>query len=423
METQNNAAPARLPAGLIVSLIFPIDPADTLNPMFARRTGWHLQENAITAALRSARAGGSVLDLTVSNPTDCGFHYDVQNIRSALSSECALHYQPVPFGLPAAREHVVRYYSDRQCSVAPEQIMLTASTSEAYSYIFRLLCDPGNEVLVPRPSYPLFDLLADVMDVQLTPYDLFYDHGWHFDFHTLQAHSPNARAVIVVNPNNPTGSYVFAEEQQHLRSFCAQQQMAIIADEVFWDYPLERAQPAPSFARPQDQALTFTLSGLSKVAALPQIKLAWTVVQGPDTLRRDALERLEVIADTFLSVSAPVQHAIPQLFGTTTDIQRQIRERTRANLTELDRQLASSQTMTRLRADAGWYAVLRIPRVLSDDDFAIRLLERERVLVHPGHFYNFTREGCIVLSLLPLVADFKQGVTKLISIADAVALK
>ena len=291
--------------------------------------------------------------------------------------------------------------------------MLTASTSEAYSYLFRLSCDAGDEVLVPRPSYPLFEMLAQVNDVVLRGYDLFYDHGWFIDFTSLRAAiSSRTRAVILVNPNNPTGSYVSETQARELEELCEHHRLSVISDEVFFEYALSEDADRVSWAQ-RDRVLGFTLAGLSKTAALPQMKLAWTAVNGPSALVTDALARLEVIADTFLSVSAPVQHGIAELLATAPEMQRKIRERCFANLTLL-RETCAESPVTPLRTDGGWSAVLRIPSLGSDEDFAIQLLEKHGVLVHPGHFYDFRREGYVVVSLLTPTETLREGMRRLI---------
>jgi alanine-synthesizing transaminase len=392
--------------------------------VFARRTQWNLKPNELTLAIQAAKASGrELIDLTASNPTECGFAYEGERIRAALSNAKALHYEPEPFGILSARQAVADYYAQRGLATVPERILLTTSTSEAYSYIFRLLCDPGDEVLVPRPSYPLFDLLADVQDVALKPYNLFYDHGWHLDVHSVERLiTERTRAIMVVSPNNPTGSYLEGREADELEALGAKHNLAIVADEVFGDYELRSDREAFSSWAGRNKALTFTLCGLSKAAGLPQIKLAWTVVNGPEPLRSEALKRIEIIADTYLSVNAPVQHALPELLATAPALQEQIRTRCRANRGELERQVSESRACSLHRADAGWYAILRIPNVISDDEFAIRLIQQHGVLVHPGHFYNFTKDGYAVVSLLPVAEHFRDGVSHLLTTADALLL-
>jgi aspartate/methionine/tyrosine aminotransferase len=314
--------------------------------------------------------------------------------------------------LRGARDAVAAYYAQHGAQVSPEDVILTTSTSEAYAFIFRLLCEPGDEVLVPAPSYPLFEFLATIQDVRLRSYPVFYDHGWHVDVHALrQAVSERTRVVMVVNPNNPTGSYLKSAELRDLNALCAERTMTIVADEVFLDYPLD-GMARPSLAA-NEAALTFTLGGLSKLAALPQMKVAWMVVSGPEELKRASMERLEVIADTFLSMNAPIQLAVPRLMELGVEVRRQLQERIAANLRELDGQLTQQKTIARLEIDGGWYAVLRVPVVGSDEELAIRLLD-EGVLVHPGHFYDFQREGVLVVSLIARDEEFRAGVRRMV---------
>jgi alanine-synthesizing transaminase len=378
--------------------------------MFAKRTNWNLTPNRLSAALAAHRAAGKpLLDLTVSNPTECGFEYDGSAILDALSNPAALFYEPNPRGLESARRAVAGYYADRQEDVSVEDIFLTASTSEAYSYIFRTLCDSGDELLIPSPSYPLFDFLADIQDVGLVRYPLVYDHGWQIDFHALeQAITPRTRGVIVVHPNNPTGHFAKHAEMAKLNAICSTRQMAIIADEVFLDYSLEGDRPA-SFAANRG-APTFTLSGLSKISGLPQMKAAWLVASGPQQWKSEALARLEVIADTYLSVNAPVQLAIPRFLEQRHAFQEQVMSRVRRNLAELDRQIRAQEACSRLKVEGGWCAVLRVPATRSDEDLAIKLLVTKGVYTHPGHFYDFASEGFLVVSLITQPADFAQGI-------------
>jgi alanine-synthesizing transaminase len=383
--------------------------------MFARRTEWNLKPNRFSAALEQAkRSGKKLFDLTASNPTEVGLEYDQPDILQALSRPESLIYEPEPHGLLSAREAVAGYYAERRAKVSPEQIILTTSTSEAYSFLFRLLCDPGDEVLIASPSYPLFDLLAGIQDVKLTSYPLFYDHGWHIDLHALEsAVTARTRAVLVVHPNNPTGSFVSETERLALLKLCGKRELALIADEVFLDF-VQAGTTAETFARAQELGLTFTLSGLSKIAALPQLKLAWLVASGPTELRERAMQRLEVIADTYLSVNAPIQHAVPDLLRIGAGLREQLRTRISHNLTELDRQLKQQKSCQRLQIQAGWYAVLRVPVVGSDEEMALRLLQEQGVVVHPGHFYDFQQEGYLVVSLITPPADFLEGVGKLL---------
>jgi alanine-synthesizing transaminase len=390
--------------------------------MFSERTNWRLTQNRLTQAVEEARARGvRLIDLTASNPTRVGLRYDSAAILRALGSPQAMDYDPQAKGLLSAREAVAAYYrelsgpdTDSEIScVNPERIVLTASTSEGYSYVFRLLCNAGDELLVPKPSYPLFEFLADLQDVMLVPYPLIYDHGWQMDFHSMvKAVTARTRGVVIVHPNNPTGSYVHAEERGPLNAFCREHGLALIVDEVFLDYGLEasgvRVVPNSSFASNQE-VLTFTLSGLSKISALPQIKVAWVVTTGSDDIANAAMARLEVIADTYLSMNAPIQWAIPALLEQRCGIQQQLMSRVRGNLEELDRQLAGQASCQRLVVEGGWYAVLRVPVTRSDEELAIELVCEHSVLVHPGHFYDFPSDGYLVLSLISPEQEFAAG--------------
>ena len=418
--------------------------------MFADRTNWRLARNRLTEAVEAARAAQTeLLDLTVSNPTRVGLDYDAAAILAALHSPRALDYDPQAKGLLSAREAVSRYYSERcglgerhvagnVSTIDPERIVLTTSTSEGYSFVFRLLCNAGDELLVPKPSYPLFEFLADLQDVKLVPYPLIYDHGWQMDFPSLEkALTKRTRGVVVVNPNNPTGSYVKAEEIAPLSAFCRAHSLALIVDEVFLDYRLEQANtmslharmdrtsPIHPFGRDDNSfawnsgVLTFTLSGLSKISALPQMKVAWVVTSGPNAEAAEAMARLEVIADTYLSMNAPIQWAVPTLLGQQKNIQGQLLERVRRNLVELDRQLAGQQACQRLQVEGGWNAVLRVPVTRSDEELAIALVREQGVLVHPGHFYDFPSDGYLVLSLITPPGEFGEGIAKLLDYVAA----
>ena len=382
--------------------------------MFASRTNWNLKPNRLAGALEQHNSSGrSLLDLSASNPTECGFKYDAPAIMRALCAPASLQYHPDPKGLKSARQAVSDYYAEHGARVAVDDLILTASTSEAYSFIFRLLCNPGDELLIPTPGYPLFDFLADVNDVKLSRYPLFYDHGWHIDMHALkQAITPRTRGIIVVHPNNPTGHFTRAEEIAQLNQICTANQMAIIADEVFLDFSLGSEQK--SFVT-NAGALTFTMSGISKISGLPQMKFAWLAVSGPEAEKREALARLEMIADTYLSLNAPIQLAAPVLLQQRKQFQRQLMARVRANLTELDAQLTKEKRLDRLAAEGGWYAVLRIPATRPDEELALELLEKHSVYVHPGHYYDFPGDGYLVVSLITPEQDFQEGMGRILS--------
>ncbi len=388
--------------------------------MFSKRTEWKLTPNRFSQVQADLRASGmEVLDLSLSNPTRAGFPLDQDAILQALAQPEALDYDPQPKGLLAARQAVARYYHDAHdvFGVDPESVILTTSTSEGYSYIFRLLCNPGDEVLVPKPSYPLFEFLADLQDVTLMPYPLIYDAGWQIDFPSLyKAVNHRTRAVVVVHPNNPTGSYASSGEVDGLNRFCGEYDLPLIVDEVFLDYAIDGA-PRSSFVS-NDSALTFTLSGVSKISGLPQMKVAWLAASGPEEIKNQALARLEVIADAYLSMNAPLQLAIPVLLDQRKNLQPLLLDRIRSNVQEFDRQLAHQKVCERLRVDGGWSAVLRVPALQSDEDLAIDLLRKVAVLVHPGHFYDFPKDGYLVLSLITPTEEFREGVSRILGVLN-----
>jgi len=388
--------------------------------MFSDRTNWKLTRNRLTEALDEVRSSGArVLDLTISNPTRAGLSYDEPWILQSLASPQAMDYDPQPKGLTSARGAVADYYRRAHGirELDPEQLILTTSTSEGYSFVFRLLCNPGDELLVPKPSYPLFDFLADLQDVKLMPYPLLYDHGWQMDFPLIEKLvTKRTRGVVVVHPNNPTGSYVHSPERESLNRFCREHELALIADEVFLDYPHDRALPQ-SFAANQS-VLTFTLSGVSKISALPQMKVAWIVTSGRASAVDAAQARLEVIADTYLSMNAPIQWAVPALLEQRESIQQQLLDRVLTNLAELDRQLAAQKTCQRLSVEGGWYAVLRVPVTQTDEELAVDLLRRKSVLVHPGHFYDFPSDGYLVLSLIAPPIEFAEAVQRVLEMLN-----
>ena len=382
--------------------------------MFSRRTDWKLTPNRFTEAIAEVRASGEeILDLTVSNPTRAGIEFDGPAILDSLRNPKSLDYDPQPKGSLRAREAAAAYYRDRGEPLNPERLVLTTSTSEGYSYVFRLLANPGDEVLVPKPSYPLFDFLAELQDVKLVGYPLLYDHGWQIDWQSLEsAVTEKTRAVVVVHPNNPTGSFVSTAERERLGKLCRERGLALIVDEVFLDYVHDSSR-RQSFVANAD-ALTFTLSGISKISALPQMKLAWIAVSGPTADVDPSMQRLEVIADTYLSLNAPVQLAAGVLLEQRKKIQPQLMQRVLANLTELDRQLAGQKSCVRLDVEGGWYAVLRVPATQSDEDLVIQLLRERCVLIHPGHFYDFPNHGYLILSLIASQASFGAGIARVL---------
>jgi aspartate/methionine/tyrosine aminotransferase len=386
---------------------------------FSTRTAWDSAESSYAAAVREARAsGGRVYDLTLSNPTRCGFHYDAEALLEPLRDPSALIYNPDPRGLVSAREAVMRYYLGHGAHVSVDDLILTTSTSESYSFLFRLLCNSGDEVLVAQPSYPLFDFLADLDDVRLRPYPLFYDHGWCIDFSELErAITSRTRAILVVHPNNPTGHWTGEGERERLEAICVQHGIALIVDEVFLDYPLRDLTPPPrSFACGAHPAPTFVLSGLSKIAGLPQMKAAWIAALGPQREQIEALARLEIVADTFLSMNTPVQLAIPSWLAGGEAIQGQILERARGNLATLKRIEAESPgRLHLLQVDAGWSAVLGLPGCVGETDCAERLARERGVIVHPGSFFGMAEAGRVVVSLIGPAVEFAVSIQRAIA--------
>jgi alanine-synthesizing transaminase len=363
---------------------------------FSRRTGWDTTESSFAQAVRQARAAGrGIVDLTVSNPTICGFDYDVDGILGALADPGAMIYDADPMGMRSAREAVSGYYADHGAFVDPACVLLTTSTSEAYGYLFKLLCDSGDEVLVAQPGYPLFDFLADLEDVRLRNYPLFWDFGWWIDFAELERMiGPRTKAILVVNPANPTGHWTRRPERERLEELCARHGLALIVDEVFLDYPVV-GDAGESFAVGDRACLTFVLSGLSKVAGLPQMKVGWCVALGPGS--DEALRRLEIVADTFLSMGAPAQRALPHWLADRRGIQEQIRARVRENL--------GLVRGRHLPVASGWCVVL----LLENGRTAESVLEESGVVVHPGSFYGLSGPGRVVASLLGPVEEFRRG--------------
>ena len=376
---------------------------------YSKRLDWSLSRNVLTDALEQRRASGDhIHDLTQSNPTEAGISYP--SFHEWLADPRILQYEPNPRGLLSAREAVSEYYDG---TVHPGRILLTASTSEAYSYLFKLLCDPGDEVLVPRPSYPLFDMLAQLECVRALQYPLRYHEGWFIDIEALrQAVTPRTRAIVWVNPNNPTGSYLKRAEYAAVAELCAGHGMALISDEVFADYAFEENPDALRSLTPTEGCLSFSLSGLSKVCGMPQMKLGWVVASGPGS--DAAIDRLEWIADTFLSVGAPVQCAARALLASRKDIQQRIRTRTSRNLAFLHAMRLPSSAWRVLRVEGGWYATLHVPSTRSEEEWTLELLARG-VLVQPGFFFDFESEPYLVVSLLTETETFETGIRHILN--------
>lgn len=382
--------------------------------VFSHRTAWDRSDNALSRELAAARAEGrTLIDLTESNPTRVGLGGAA--LLPLLGHPRGAAYTPSALGHADARAAVARYYADRGLVVDPERVCLSASTSEAYGWLFKLLCERGDEVLVPAPSYPLFAFLAALEDVTLVPYPLRRDERFRADLSELEARiGPRTRAIVLVHPNNPTGTFVRRDEAAAIERIATEHGLGLIVDEVFGDYAIEalKADRLPSFAG-EREALTFVLSGLSKVTAMPQVKLGWIVTLGPAEVADEALGRLEVIADTYLSVSTPVQRALPEILARRGPIQDAIRARTENNLRALDEAIAAlgeEAPVRRLPIDGGWYATIEVARTRDEDAWMTLLLREEGVIVHPGYFFEFGEEGYLVVSLLPEEAAFRDAI-------------
>ncbi|MFT3754944.1 MAG: pyridoxal phosphate-dependent aminotransferase [Pseudoxanthomonas sp.] len=419
-------------------------PAPTADAVrFSSRLQWTAAKNRLSVAVAAARqAGRELLDLTVSNPTRALPELYPAALLTPLGAERGLRYEPAPQGAPEARRSIADYYATRGITVSPDHLVLSASTSEAYTWLFQLLCDPGQEVLFPQPSYPLLEFLAGLAAVRLVPYPLHFDggthgHWWLGNGALHDACTPSTRAIVVVSPNNPTGSFLRRSELLALCDLCRTRGLALIVDEVFSDYALPRGAPdAASTARATPDPLVlsvlsaiqelgaaaplcFVLSGLSKVVGLPQLKLGWVHVGGPAPLRQAAQDRLELIADTFLSVGTPVQLAAPHLLAAQPRVRAAITARLETNL-QLLREAVHDSACQLLPVEGGWYAVLRLPRLLSEEDWALLLLAEDGVVVHPGYFYDFAQEAYLVLSLLCPPVVLAEGVRRLVQRVAAV---
>lgn len=383
---------------------------------FSHRTSWHREPNRLSELLEKRRASGNpILDLTVSNPTECGFHYPENEILSALQNKEVLQYHPNPRGLSSAREAVVQYYREKGIVINAENVFLTASTSEGYSMLFQLLCNAGDSVLAPQPSYPLFDYLAQVNDVSLRHYQLRYEYEWHIDIQSIRENiSPNTKAIILVHPHNPTGMFLKKGEFATIKTIAQQHGLALIVDEVFIDFRFtDDVNTQPSLTG-EKEVLTFTLNGISKSCGLPQMKLGWMVVSGEHRAVSEASERLEILCDTFLSVNTPVQIALPELMRQSQNVRQQIINRITSNYGFLKQSFVNTSCSV-LAAEGGWYGILRVPETTSDEGWAIELLGKKGIYVHPGYYYDFQKGSFLVVSLLPEPSVFSSAVSALTS--------
>jgi alanine-synthesizing transaminase len=382
--------------------------------MFSSRTQWNMVPNHLSDLVAAKRQRGEIIiDLTESNPTRCGISYPENKILAALANESSLLYQPEPRGLLIARKAIAEYYATLGVTVNPEHILLTASTSEAYSFLFKLLCNAGDEVIVPQPSYPLFEYLCQLNDVALRYYRLAYDGEWHIDFESLESVSTNrTRGLILVHPNNPTGSYLKQSEFDRVCAVAAEHQCAIIADEVFGSYNFSSDYHRASILTSNTSVLSFSLNGISKLLGLPQLKLSWIIIRGNSQHTDEVLNRLDIIADTFLSVNTPVQVALPKLLEQSQCIGKQIRTRVYSNYHLLQRVFTDSRA-TVFQTEGGWYAILQLPQCYNDDEWAVELLHQQNILVYPGHFFDMKQKSCIVLSLLPPSDFFADALSRI----------
>lgn len=381
---------------------------------YSHRLSWNFSANPLTRLIEEKHARGfPLLDLTISNPTEAFSHYPHEVIRRALSNISDFTYHPAPAGELVARRAVCEYYNQRKISIAPDQVLLTASSSESYALLFKLLCDPGDEILAPVPSYPLFEFLAKLESVRIVPYPLRYDGAWFIDFDALRHQiSPRTRALVIVNPNNPTGSFLKKHEHDQILSIAHEHALPIVSDEVFMDYSFADASNRILSLTRCDSVLSFSLNGLSKSAGMPQMKLGWMVVNGPESDRARALARLELLLDTYLSVNTPVERALPALLASGAGFQTEISARLRINLDKLDHLLHATPAH-RLHTEGGWSAILQLPSTRAEHDWISLLTGAHNVLVHPGHFFDMTSEPYVVLSLITAPSIFEEGVERM----------
>jgi len=385
--------------------------------MFSQRTNWSFDTNPLMARLKAIRdQGEKILDLTESNPTACGFKYPTEKILTALANPKNMSYEPCPRGSLASREAIVSYYQKKGFLVNPEKVFFTASTSEAYAFLFRLLLNPGEKILVPRPSYPLFEFLAQLNDVEMDFYSLVYDGKWSIDLKALsQAVTSQHKAVLLVNPNNPTGSYIKEKELKELNAICQRHSLAIISDEVFSDYRFGQDKKIVLSLAGNAPVLTFSLSGASKSLGLPQMKIGWVIASGPEELVKPALERMEIILDTYLSVNTPVLNSLPAWLKLQPSIQQEISGHLLENRDYLREKSSSIPSCQCLHVEGGWYVILRLPALKNEEAWTFEFLEKDRVFVHPGYFFDFEEEPFIVLSLLVSPKVFQEGVVRILS--------
>jgi aspartate/methionine/tyrosine aminotransferase len=388
---------------------------------YSQRLPWSSPNNfSLRVAARRA-TGHRLLDLTISNPTQVLANYPHLEIAAAYGSVHDFTYRPEPFGDSRAREAIAAYYAAKGIAVSEDRIALTASTSEAYSLLFKLLCDPGDEILVPVPSYPLFEHLAALESVRTVSYHLRYAGEWFVDLDDLaSAITPRTRVVVIVNPSNPSGCYSKEHEARAILDIAARHQLALIIDEVFFDFPIaQERQVTPSYCTYQ-QALTFVLNGMSKLAGMPQMKLGWIVLNGPREQQAEARQRLELILDTYLSVATPVQRAAPQLLEAGAEIRRQLQQRVSSNLMSLQERLRPVPANC-LTVEGGWSAIVQLPEIISEENWILGLLDEASVIVQPGYFFDIPSEPFIVVSLITPCEIFSEGITDISEFVSKIA--
>jgi alanine-synthesizing transaminase len=386
---------------------------------YSQRLPWSVSQNAFSQLVeQKRREGAQLLDLTISNPTEAFEDYPHASIARVFGGIEDVGYRPDPFGEERARIAVADYYASRGITISPRQLLLTASTSEAYSFLFKLFCDPGDEVLAPVPSYPLFEYLAALESVRIVPYRLGYDGSWFIDKPTLeQGLSPRTRAIVIVNPNNPTGSFLKKQEARELYAIAQEHQLPLISDEVFMDYAFDAQETRLDTLIGNDSVLTFSLNGLSKAAGMPQMKLGWIAISGPPRECETARQRLELISDTFLSLATPVQRALPELFRIGTNLRHKIQARAQLNLLTLSTVLESAPAHV-LHAEGGWSAVVRLPRTRTEEEWTIALLQEQSMIVQPGYFFDMEPEPHIVVSLIGPCETFAEAIQRLKQAVD-----
>jgi alanine-synthesizing transaminase len=392
--------------------------------MFSKRFDYNIEENNLSKLLNEKKSAGvKILDLTESNPTNAGFDYNETGILSSIAKPESMRYVPNSKGLESAREAVSQYYREKSIAVDADNIFLTSSTSEAYSFIFKLLTDSNEEVLIPSPSYPLFSFIAEMESVNIKYYNLIYSDNklWEIDFESINSQlTKNTKAIILVNPNNPTGNFVKLKEINLLLKICKENNIALICDEVFMDYILEAERNNTFSLAGINYALTFTLSGLSKICGLPQMKLSWIVISGPDKECEEAKAKMEIITDTYLSVGTPIQHAVSNLLIGKEFIQTQIKERISRNYEYIKSISAGGNYFKLFGTEGGWYSVLKIQKKINEETLAFELLDKKDVYIHPGYFFDLKEEGYIVVSLLTPEEKFKEGIKRILEHLDSI---